>query len=56
MTVHQFIKSMGLGEMRRVPSNCNRLDLVVYGYTRFGYALVNVGRSHIKRVCRTCRR
>lgn len=56
MTVHNFIESFQLGEVRKIPSNCTFKDLAYYAATRFNYCMRLVANNEIKRVCLTCGR
>ena len=60
MTVHNFIQSFALGDVKPLPKNKTFNDLRDYAASRFGMCLILVGDKldgpHIKRVCPSCRR
>ncbi len=54
MTVHNFLKSISVGETVTIPKNCNFESLKNYAYSRFDYCLIKIGNDKIMRVCPTC--
>lgn len=49
MTVHNFVRTMQLGVVVKVPTTCTYTDLAYYGATRFSYRFVQVGTDSMKR-------
>ena len=56
MTVHDFLESFTVNEIREIPTNCVGTSLADYGRSRFGFKFVIKGEA-IQRVepkCSVC--